>query len=166
VTSVGSVPESVPKCSTVSGGEPRPVSRYSGGHGPVRSGVGPHPSLIVPQGFGKRPAKFPVEEYLYIMCRLKQWICRSAVAQTRTRRLPTAEALVPARTKSCGICRGHTGTGAGFLPVLRFPLPLIHSTNCSTVITVYHPGWYNRPVNGRRYSGLGCTTAPEVNTKS
>jgi hypothetical protein len=44
------------------------------------------------------------------------------------------------RVKSCGICAGQSGTGAGFLPVLRFVLPLIHSTNCSTIITIYNPG--------------------------
>jgi hypothetical protein len=42
--------------------------------------------------------------------------------------------------KSRGISIGQNGTGAGFLPVLRFLLPLIHSINCSTIITIYHPG--------------------------
>jgi hypothetical protein len=41
---------------------------------------------------------------------------------------------------SCGICGGQSGTGASSLRVLRFPLPLIHSTIHFTVITIYHPG--------------------------
>jgi hypothetical protein len=39
-----------------------------------------------------------------------------AVAQADSRRL-----------KSCGICGEQSGTGAGFLPVLRFLLPLLSS---------------------------------------
>jgi hypothetical protein len=39
--------------------------------------------------------------------------------------LPTAEARVRARVRSCGICGGQCGTGAGFLRVLRFPLSVI-----------------------------------------
>jgi hypothetical protein len=47
-----------------------------------------------------------------------------AVAQAISRWLPTAAARVrfPA---ACGVCGGQSGTGAGFLRVLRFPLPII-----------------------------------------
>jgi hypothetical protein len=41
------------------------------------------------------------------------------------------------RLKSRDTCVGQSGTGAG---LLLLPLPLIHSTNCSTVIIIYHPG--------------------------
>jgi hypothetical protein len=51
--------------------------------------------------------------------------------------LPAAAVRVRARVKSRGICGGHSSIGAGFLSVLRFPLPL---TNFSTIITIYHPG--------------------------
>jgi hypothetical protein len=70
-----------------------------------------------------------------------------AIVQAVSRRLPTAAARVRAQVKSCGICDGQSGPGAGFLQVLRFPLPvLIPPTNCSTIIIVviiniisYHP---------------------------
>jgi hypothetical protein len=43
-----------------------------------------------------------------------------AVAQAVIRWLPTAAARV-----ACGVCGGQSGIGAGFLRVLRFPLPII-----------------------------------------
>jgi hypothetical protein len=46
----------------------------------------------------------------------------------------------------CGICGGQSGAGAGFLRVLRFPLPIfippIYPQSPSPTIR----GWYNRPV--------------------
>jgi hypothetical protein len=60
-----------------------------------------------------------------------------AVAQPISRRIATAAAWVLSRVKSCEICGGQTGRGAGFL---LFPLPLIHSTNYSTIITTYNLG--------------------------
>jgi hypothetical protein len=32
---------------------------------------------------------------------------------------------VPLQVRSCGICGGHSDAGAGFLRVLRFPLPIL-----------------------------------------
>jgi hypothetical protein len=46
-----------------------------------------------------------------------------AVAQAVSRWLPTAVARVRVRA-ACGVCGGQSGTGAGFLQVLRFPLPI------------------------------------------
>jgi hypothetical protein len=47
-----------------------------------------------------------------------------AVAQAVSRWVPTAAARVRVRA-ACGVCGGQSGTGAGFLRVLRFPLPII-----------------------------------------
>jgi hypothetical protein len=46
-----------------------------------------------------------------------------AVAQAVSRWPPTAAARVRVRA-ACGICGGQSDTGAGFLRVLRFPLPI------------------------------------------
>jgi hypothetical protein len=46
---------------------------------------------------------------------------RSSVVR---RWLPTAAARVHVRA-ACGVCGGQSGTGAGFLRVLRFPLSII-----------------------------------------
>jgi hypothetical protein len=47
-----------------------------------------------------------------------------AIAQAVSRWLPTAAARVRARVWSSGICGGQSDAGAGFLRVLRFPLPI------------------------------------------
>jgi hypothetical protein len=47
-----------------------------------------------------------------------------AVAQAVTRWFPTAAARVRIRA-ACEVCGGQSGTGAGFLRVLRFPPPVI-----------------------------------------
>jgi hypothetical protein len=69
-----------------------------------------------------------------------------AIAQTISHRLPTVALCVRSQVMSCGICGGQSGTRAGFLQVLLFPLPVI------LPLTVPHSsiiwGWYYRPNSG------------------
>jgi hypothetical protein len=51
--------------------------------------------------------------------------------------------------RSCGICGGQSDTGAGFLRVLRFLLPILippTAPHSSSIIR----GWFHRPNGGRR----------------
>jgi hypothetical protein len=59
-----------------------------------------------------------------------------AVAQSVSRWLPTAAARVRDRA-ACGVCGGQSGIRAGFLRVLRFPLPIIIPPNSPSS---YSPG--------------------------
>jgi hypothetical protein len=76
-----------------------------------------------------------------------------AIAQAVSRRLPTTEARVRSQVKSCGIYSGQNDTGASFLQILLFPLPIFILPNapCSFIIR----GWYDRPISGR------CTKWPQ-----
>jgi hypothetical protein len=62
--------------------------------------------------------------YEYSLCSVQ---CR-VIAQAVSRRLPTAAARVRVRVRSCGICGGQSGTGAGFPCQFSFHrLPHIHN---------------------------------------
>jgi hypothetical protein len=58
------------------------------------------------------------------MRRTQQKLCGRAVTQAVSSWISTAAARVRVRA-ACGVCGGQSGTGAGFLIVLRFPLPII-----------------------------------------
>jgi hypothetical protein len=45
---------------------------------------------------------------------------------------PTAAARVRVRAKHVGVSGGQSGTGAGFLRILRFPLPIIIPTTSAS----------------------------------
>jgi hypothetical protein len=87
------------------------------------------------------------------------------IAQAVSRWLPTAAARVPSQIRSCGICGGQSGTGAGSLLVLRFPLPiLIPPTASHSSSTIW--GWYNRPTVADVSSGLSLTPPRETKKKN
>jgi hypothetical protein len=69
-------------------------------------------------------------------------------AQAVSRRPPTEAARVRVQVRSCGICGGRSGTGTGFLRVLRFPLSIIPPSAPHSSSTIW--GWYNTPNSGHR----------------
>jgi hypothetical protein len=71
------------------------------------------------------------------------------VVQAVSRRFPTGAARVRAQVMSCGICGGQSGTGAGIIRVLLFPLPILIPPTTPLSSSVIRGG-YNRPVSGRR----------------
>jgi hypothetical protein len=58
---------------------------------------------------------------------------------------PTAAA----RVQALRICGGQSGAGAGFLRVLRFPLPIFIPPILPPSPSPTIRGWYNSPVSGR-----------------
>jgi hypothetical protein len=70
-----------------------------------------------------------------------------AIAQADSRKLPTAVVWVQAQVRSCAICGGQSGTGAGFLQVLQFPLPIRIPPIAPQSLSIIC-GWYKRPNRG------------------
>jgi hypothetical protein len=64
-----------------------------------------------------------------ILDRIINCVYGRAIAQEVSRWLPTAAARVRAQVWSNGICGGQSGEGAGFLRVLRIPLPIFIPPN-------------------------------------
>jgi hypothetical protein len=106
------------------------------------------------------PVPDPLLDYLTLLRLFKG----RAVSLAVSRRIPTAAAKVRARVRSCGICGGRSDTVAGFLRVLRFPLPsipptaahlssfIIPGTICqvvaSIIVDLVRPAMYQYMTNG------------------
>jgi hypothetical protein len=80
-----------------------------------------------------------------------------SIAQAVSRRLLTVVSSVRAQVWSCGICGGQSGAGAGFLQVLRFPLPIFIPPTAPQSAPSIIWDWYNRPVVATVPSGLSLT---------
>jgi hypothetical protein len=68
-----------------------------------------------------------------------------AIAQAVSCWFSTAAARVRFRVWSSGIYGGQIGAGAGFLRVLRFPMPIFIPPNAPQSPSLIIWGWYNRP---------------------
>jgi hypothetical protein len=68
------------------------------------------------------------------------------VAQAVNHRLPTAAVRIRAWVRSSGVCGIQSCTGAGFLRILRFPLPVIPPIAPHSSLSIIIQGWYSRPV--------------------
>jgi hypothetical protein len=93
--------------------------------------------------------------------------CGRAIAQAISRWLLTAAAQVRARVKSYGICDEQSGTGVGFLQVLRFPPPIFIPQTASQSPSIIWC-WYNRPICGRssNWSSNWTQSHPTKNIKN
>jgi hypothetical protein len=58
------------------------------------------------------------------------------------------------------ICGGQSSAGAGFLRVLRFPLPIFIPPNAAQSPSSIIWGWYNRPISDRRTKWTQAHTTP------
>jgi hypothetical protein len=72
-----------------------------------------------------------------------------AIAEAIRSRFSTSEARVRAQIRSCGICDGLSGIGAGFLRAFRFLLTILIPPTAPHSSSIMR-GWYNRPISGRR----------------
>jgi hypothetical protein len=102
-------------------------------------------------------ANFPCNRnrILYMLRKVKfftyatvTWHTGRTIDQVASCQLPTAVAQVQAQVRSRGVRVGQSGTGAGFLRVLRFPLPIIIPPTASHTSSSIIRGWYNRPNSG------------------
>jgi hypothetical protein len=84
-----------------------------------------HKMLFVSKTFSK---KSKLKLYNSVIRPIVTYTSRPCRSSAVRRWLPTAAARVRVRA-ACGVCVGQSGTGVGFLRVLRFPLPIIPSTS-------------------------------------
>jgi hypothetical protein len=99
--------------------------------------------------FGFHSVRLTLFHRAELTCSGKVRVPSRTIAQAVSRWPPTAATRVRAQDTSSRICGGENGTGAGFLRVLGFTLPILippTATHSSSVIW----GWYSRRISGRR----------------
>jgi hypothetical protein len=110
---------------------------------------------------------FKIQSKLYVFLLrsiiLPSHVCLGrAIAQAVSRWLPTGGPGFEPGSAHVGFCGGQSGAGAGFLRVLRFPLPISIPPIAPKIILIYHRGLYNRPkwpqYQGLRYLGTWVDT--------
>jgi hypothetical protein len=87
------------------------------------------------------------------------------VAQAVSCRLPTTAARVRAQVRPCGICGEQSDTGAGFLRLLRFPLPILIPPPASHASSIIR-GRYNRQNRVRRAKWTQSDPTPRNKEKT
>jgi hypothetical protein len=80
-----------------------------------------------------------------------------AIAQAVSRWLPITATQIRAQVRSRGICGGQSGIGAGFLRLLRFPLPISIPLIAAQSPPSITWGGHSRPVVAAVPSGLSLT---------
>jgi hypothetical protein len=89
--------------------------------------------------------------------------------------LPAVSCRLQAQVRSCGICGGQSGTGAGFLRVLPFPLPIIplsapHSSSIIIMVSrigqmvAVVPSGLSLTAHEGTKTSLGHTSSPHTPT--
>jgi hypothetical protein len=86
------------------------------------------------------------------------------IAEAVSLRHPTAVTRVRTQVRSCGIRGGQNGTAAGFLRVLRFPLPVPIPPTAPHLPTIRD--WYKTPTVADVPSGLSLTPPKETGKSS
>jgi hypothetical protein len=77
--------------------------------------------------------------------RIKNATSGRAEAQAVSCRLPISAGWVRTWFRSCGICGGQSGTGAGIFQILQFPLPSISQITPHSSSSIIIRGCYSRP---------------------
>jgi hypothetical protein len=121
---------------------------FRGGKWPVREADQSPPSSAEVKNCGAIPP------FLYTSSWCGALEIKPTPHSSGSRWLPSAAARVQARVWLCGICGGQSGAGAGFLRVLRFPLPIFIAPIAPQSPSFVIWGWYNRPVVAAVPSGL------------
>jgi hypothetical protein len=89
----------------------------------------------------------------------------STIAQAVSRRLPIADARIRVHVRSCAICDEQRGTGADFLRVLGFPMPILNPPIAPHSSLSIIRGWFSGLIVADIPSGLSLIPRQETKKK-